>query len=128
MLTRRDFIRNAAAAIALPVYIPIDRLDKIYIPSKEVIKPGANRLLTPEAIAREALDAFKLHAGDVFTIAGVDRVDGEGPQLFTAGDLWQEQMVKELQINPLSSLKVKKLPISSSTIKIRRPYPFTLSL
>ena len=72
MITRRDFIRNTAAAIALPVYIPIERLDKIYIPSKGVIKPSANRLLTPEATARVALAELRkqLRIGDIFTIEG----------------------------------------------------------
>ena len=83
MLTRRDFIRNAAAAIALPAYIPIDRLDKIYIPAKKIItneisgkailaRYNANKLLTPRETARKALEELsrQLRVGDIFTIEG----------------------------------------------------------
>ena len=31
-LTRRDFLRNSGSLLAIPVYIAIERLDKIYIP------------------------------------------------------------------------------------------------
>lgn len=74
ILTRRDFIRNAAAVIAAPVYIPIERLDKLFIPVRR------NRFLTPDQVAAAALDILndKLRADDIFTVGGIHRVDEFG--------------------------------------------------
>jgi hypothetical protein len=65
-MKRRDFLRNTAALIAAPVYIPIERLDKIYIPAKKIIK--LNRMIGHPS---------GLGEGDIFTISGVHDVSKE---------------------------------------------------